>query len=106
MEINLDTNAIQDAVVRAIADSAIGEQVKAVIESQLTAKEKSWDSETILQKGIKAEVNKLIVRVIAEEIESRKEEIRALIVPEITDHAIRDMSSAAIQVMLGNLKHA
>jgi len=106
MEVNLDTNAIQDAVVRAIADSAIGEQVKTVIETQLTAKDKSWDSDTIMQKAIKGEVNRLIGQIVREEIDGRKEEIKAVVAPQLTEEVIKEMAGAAFEVMLGNLQRA
>ena len=106
MEVNIDADAIQDAVVRAIADSAIGEQVREVITTQLTAKDNGWDSETILQKSIKSEVTRLISIIVRQEIESRKDAIRELITPQITDEAIKQMGSAAIEVMLGNLSRA
>jgi len=103
MEINLDTAAIQDAVVRAITDSAIGEQVKAVIENELTAKAKSWDSDTIIQSAIKNEVRILIGKILREEIESRKEEIKKLVAPQLNDEILHRMGASILDVMLGNL---
>lgn len=103
MNINIDTIAIQDAVVQAIIDSAIGEQIRKVIGEILTNKENSWDNQTILQKGIRSEMWRIISNILREEIESRKDEIRKLIAPQLTDEIILSMSSAALDVMLGNL---
>lgn len=103
MDIKLDTTAIQDAVVRAVADSAIGEQINKVIVEKFTSKKNSWDSQTIMERAIEGEVNTLIGKIIREEIEQRREEIRALVQPQLTDEIIKAMSAAALEAMLGNL---
>ncbi len=105
MEINIDTKDIQEAVVKAISDSAIGEQVTKVIQEQFTAKKNSWDSETMMEAAISEEIRRVISLILREEIESKKEEIRALVTPMLTDEIIKDMGSAAFEVMLGTLRN-
>jgi len=105
MEVNIDTEAIQEAIVRAVADSTIGEKIKENINKVLTEKQ-GYNHESILDEAIKSEVKCIICLAVKEEIEKKKEDIRKAITPMITDEALLKMSSAVIEVMLGNLdKH-
>jgi hypothetical protein len=100
MEIKIDAVAVQDAVVRAITDSAIGEQIKDVIEKHFTGKERSWDTESIMEKAIKGEVQSAVTKIIYAELQERKDEIRQAVLQKLTDKAVEKMAGAAIDVML------
>ena len=98
MEINIDTKAIQDAIVRSVADSAIGETIKKYIGTALTER-RGYGTDSILEEATKAEVARAISLIVREEIDARREEIRALVVPYITEEVVTKMMGAAMQVM-------
>jgi len=100
MDINIDSKAIEDEIVKAITDSAIGEQVKKAVHEVLNEKEKSWDSETIFNKSIKGEIERQVSIILRKEIELRQDEIREIVIPLLTDKVITEMSSNAIEWML------
>ncbi len=103
MEVNIDSKVIQDAVVKAITDSTIGDAIKEAIQKALT-EEKSYNSGTIVENACKTEVNRIVTVLIREELETRKEKIREIVTPLISDEVLLEMSSVAIEVMTGTLK--
>lgn len=103
MEINIDTKAVQEAIVRAVADSTIGELIKENIAKALTEK-KGYDQGSILEDAAKDEINRLIAIIVREELGKNKDKIREHILPMLTDEVLQKMGSAALEVMLGNLE--
>lgn len=58
MEINIDSKAIEDAIVKAVIDSAIGTQIIEVIQDVLAEKKQPWDKNSILHDAIKQDAKK------------------------------------------------
>ena len=102
MEVNIDTKAVQEAIVRAVADSTIGELIKETINKALTEKQ-GYNRDSILQEAAEKEINRIIGIIVREEMDKNKDKIREHILPMLTDEILNKMVSAAFEVMLGNL---
>ena len=103
MEVNIDTKAIQDAIVRAVADSTIGNLLKEAIQKALEEKQ-GYGRESILEVVAREQINLIIGQIVRVEVDKNKDKIRALVLPLLTDEVLGKMGSAAIEVMLGNLR--
>lgn len=103
MEVNIDTKAIQDAIVRAVADSTIGNLIKEAIQKALEEKQ-GYGRESILEVVAREQINLIIGQIVRVEVDKNKDKIRALVLPLLTDEVLGKMGSAAIEVMLGNLR--
>lgn len=103
MEINIDSKAIEDAIVKGVIDSAIGKQIVDVIQDIINEKTSPWGSKNILHDAIKREVNKVIGRIVQEEILKNEEKIKGIILPKITEKVLDDLVTASFNVMIGNI---
>ena len=103
MEVNIDTKAIQDAIVRAVADSTIGNLIKEAIQKALEEKQ-GYGRGSILEVVAREQINLIIGQIVRVEVDKNKDKIRALVLPLLTDEVLGKMGSAAIEVMLGNLR--
>ena len=104
MEINIDSKTIEDAIVKAVIDSAIGTQIIEVIQDVLTEKTSPWGNKNILHDAIKREVNTTIGRIVQDEILKNEQKIKEIILPKITEKVLDDLVSAAFKVMLGDIE--
>lgn len=104
IEVKIDAEAVQKNVVQAIMKSAIGEEISKCITEILTEKEKSWDEQTILEKAIYDQINSCILLIIRDEIQGRREELKAMMMPQLTDEAMLKMTTAAIESMMDKLR--
>lgn len=103
MKINIDTPAIQDAIIKAITESTIGEAIKKAIEKGLSEKT-GYNSKTIIENACETEITRIVGILIREELEKRKEDFKKIVSPLITDKIIDEMGHAVLNIMLNKLE--
>ena len=99
IEINVDSEAVEKAVVQAVIDSAIGEQMKTAIDKVLHQKGGQFNMDRVLENAIASEIQRVIAIQIREIIAENTDKIRAAVAPQLTDEILLRMSSVAIDFM-------
>ena len=104
LTVNIDSEAAQQQVVQAILDSAIGDLIQTEINNLLNEKTGGYYGDRIIEAAVKKHINDVVAKIVREIIDAKQEEIKAIVTPMISEEVIKEMSSAAIEVMLGRLE--
>ena len=97
IKIDIDSAAINQAVVQAVIDSSIGDKIQHQIDVVLKEKGGQWNMDNILENAIKAEIKRIVSVLIRDILTEKKDVIRAHIEPLVTEEAIQKMSSKIIE---------
>ena len=104
IKVDIDSDAIQQQVVKAILDSAIGEQVKTAIEKALTETTGDWNNKkTLVQRAVDQALHSEIHALARSVLEGRRATIRDQMESKLTDEVLSKMAQAAWAVMEGRL---
>jgi len=95
MNIDLNTEEIQKAIVDAVVNSTMGETIKEELNKVLTEKIGTYPQHTIFEIAIKQEVNKILNNAIREELEKRREYIKELLTEKMSDETLKTITNAA-----------
>ena len=105
IDIKVDSEAVNAAVVQAVVDSAIGEQMQKAIKSVLEEKQHGrWNMDNALENALKAEIQRVIATQIREIITERADQIRDAVALKMTDEVLVSMSGAAVDFMTEKLQ--
>lgn len=105
VEVKIDQDAVQQQVVQAIMDSAIGENIQKFINDALTRGSGGWgDHRNVVQRAIDDAVAMEIQRIARELMAERRDQIKAQMIEKLTDAVLGKMCDAAWAVMEGKLK--
>ena len=107
IEVKIDQDAVQQQLVQAITDSAIGAAIQAAISKALTSTGHNYnDRRTIVERAVDEALHQEIRRACVDALEARRAEIKQQITDKLTDEALRSMTDAAWAVMDGRMKAA
>ena len=107
IEVKIDQDAVQQQLVQAITDSAIGAAIQAAIAKALTATGSNWnDRRTIVERAVDDALHAEIRKACTEALESRRVDIKQQINDKLTEEALRAMTDAAWAVMDGRMRAA
>lgn len=102
LEVKIDQEAVQQQVVQAIVDSAIGEQIKAAVQRGLTQETGDWNNrKTLVQRAVDEVLAREIAQIATDLVSSKREDIKAQMVEKFTDEVLGKMIGAAWAVMIG-----
>ncbi len=104
MEIKIDPEVLQKAIVAEITKTTFGEAIVNAVNKALTQKTGGYSSNTIIEAAAGEQVRKVVSLAISKELESKQEEIKALVQNCITDEVFKEMVSTSIGVMTGRLQ--
>lgn len=105
LEVKIDQDAVQQQVVQAIMNSAIGEAIAASVHKGLTEETGPWtDRKTLIQRAVDEVLRREIAQIAADLVRSKREEIKAQMVEKMTDEVLGKMIEAAWSVMNGRLE--
>ena len=105
MELKIDPQELQAAIVAEITKTAFGEAIVAAVNKSINAKSGNFGTgETIIEQAAKAQVLKVVALAVDAELEKRKDEIKEIVRAAITDDVFSAMTSNVIGVMTGRLK--
>jgi FKBP-type peptidyl-prolyl cis-trans isomerase (trigger factor) len=103
IEVKIDQDAVQQQVVQAIMDSAIGSNIQKYITEALTKSGDFRDPRTMVQKAVDSAVASQLAQIANELIATKKDAIRAQMLELLTDDVIDKMCSSAWAVMNARL---
>jgi len=102
MEIKFDEKQLQEAIVSQIATTTFGTAITKAVNEALT--KSCYNRDSIIDSAAKEEVRRVVGIIVSEEIQKKKEEIRAKALEQLTDEVFNQMISTAIDIMAGRLK--
>lgn len=105
MEINIDAKEIQEAIVKSITETTIGEEIKKAISKVLFEEPIGYGRKSIIEEACKNEVQRMVSILIRQELDNRKEKICELIRPQISDDIILTMTSSALEFMINKCEN-
>ena len=107
VELKIDAEAVQQKLVDSLIQSGVGKQIEKAINEILTKEFGSWnDRQTLVQAAVHEALRNELAKIAREAIEERRESLKSQVAAQLTDEVFSKMTSAAIQIMLGNLKIA
>lgn len=86
MKVEINAEQVQQQIVKAIMESAIGENLNVEINRLLT-KSNTW-TDNIIQTAIKRVMEDVMTKEIMKNLEGRREEIKLLVANRLTDEMI------------------
>ena len=105
IEVKIDQDAVQQQLVHAITNSAIGAAIQAAIAKALTATGNNYnDRRTIVERAVDEALQHEIRKACAEALEVRRAEIKQQITDKLTDETLRAMTDATWAVIDGRMK--
>lgn len=106
-EVKIDQQAVEQQLVQAIMNAAIGAQVQKALTEALTKTEGPWDNrQTLVERAVSGALQDEIRRQAADIVTAKREEIRARLTEKLTDDLVDDMVSSLWEVMRGRLKQS
>lgn len=96
-QLDIDHAKINETLVSTILDKAIGKEITKAIASALQPK--NFGTKTLIQKAVESALSDVVEAVVTEELESRREKVRTMVVEAMTDEAIRAFVEDAIYKM-------
>lgn len=107
LEVKIDHEAVQQQLVAAIVNGAIGREIQGAIDDLLSEKNKGWGGSVgIVKNAVNHALEVEIAKVCADAMIERREQIKALLLGQLTDEVVAKMTAAAWSVMQGNLTKA
>lgn len=107
LEVKIDQEAVQQQLVQAIMNAAIGEKVQKALSEALSKPEGPWgDQKTLVERAVRGALEDELRKQAAELVAQKREQIRTALAEKLTDEVLTDMTSALWGVMLGRLKAA
>lgn len=107
LEVKIDQEAIQQQLVQAIMNSAIGEKIQKALNEALSKAEGPWgDQKTLVERAVRGALEDELRKQAADLVAQKREQIRAALAEKLTDEVLGDMTNALWGVMLGRLKTA
>lgn len=103
LEVKIDQEAVQQQLVQAIFDSAIGTEIQKAIDKSLKAQSSHWNAATIVEDAVRTALGDEIRRQVIAMVETKRETIRVQLEEKLTDELISKMTNAAWDVMDGRL---
>jgi tetraacyldisaccharide-1-P 4'-kinase len=103
IEVKIDQDAVQQQVVQAIMNSAIGSNIQKFISEALTKSGSYPDHRTMVQKAVDSAVSSQLTQIANDLIATKKDAIRAQMLDLLTDDVIGKMCGAAWDVMNARL---
>lgn len=102
IEVNLDADAVQKAVVQAVVNSTIGEALKKAINEAL--KHDSYSSRTLVEKAVDEATRGIVLQVAREEMEKKRPEIAKWIQASLTDEVLSASVGRMVEWALSDRK--
>lgn len=93
LELNLDAEAIQDAVTQAILDSALGETIKTTVQNTLTG----YQSREIWRKAIADEVKRVAILESRKVIEVHQDKIAEYVKEALSQETLKEITRRMIE---------
>jgi len=91
IKVNIDAEAMQAQLVKAIAESAIGAHIEKAINEALT-RGQGYGGKTLVQQAVEGAVFDIIRTIASQEVGKRREEIAAVISEKLTTEALEKLS--------------
>lgn len=98
MQVNIEPDDIQQAIVDAVIASTLGEAIKSVIQKELD--DLCQHREGAIKKAIRLEIQKIVLFVIRDEY---GEVIRAAVREELSDRLVTEIASKALEAVWDKL---
>lgn len=101
IDVKVDPEAVEKAIVDAVIQSALGPQIAEAIKRSMTQTVgDSWNRKTIVQHAVDEEIKRVVSAIVRETVDAKTEEIRKQVQERMTEEVVRKLSSAAIDWML------
>lgn len=103
VEVKIDAAAVQQQLVQAIMDSAIGENIQKCITEAMSKTGDYRDPRNMVQKAVDSAVASQLAVIANELMATKRDAIRAQMLELLTDDVVNKMCSAAWAVMNAHL---